>query len=70
VDLFKYVDDYPRYVWSRAIRILSVESVWRVGRVFPYRVYIDSNIACLWQSSHRKLNELNELNVICYIALI
>jgi hypothetical protein len=32
-----------RDVWSGTIRELSVESVWRVDRVFPYRVYIDSN---------------------------
>jgi hypothetical protein len=30
-------------VWSRTIRESSVESVWRVDQVFPYRVYIDSN---------------------------
>jgi hypothetical protein len=35
--------DYMRYIWSRAIRGLSVESAWRVGQVFPYRVYIDLN---------------------------
>jgi hypothetical protein len=35
--------DHVRYVWSKAIHGPSVESVWRVGRVFPYRVYIDSN---------------------------
>jgi hypothetical protein len=35
--------DHVTYVWSRAIRGPSVESVWRVGQVFPYRVYIDSN---------------------------
>jgi hypothetical protein len=32
-----------RYIWSRVIRGPSVESMWRVGRVFPYKVYIDSN---------------------------
>jgi hypothetical protein len=30
-------------VWSGTIRESSVESVWRVDRVFPCRVYIDSN---------------------------
>jgi hypothetical protein len=35
--------DHVRYVWSWTICGLSVESVWRVDRVFPYRVYIDSN---------------------------
>jgi hypothetical protein len=35
--------DHVRYVWSRVIRELSVESVWCVGRVFPCRMYIDSN---------------------------
>jgi hypothetical protein len=27
--------DHVRYVWSWTIHGLSVESVWRVGRVFP-----------------------------------
>jgi hypothetical protein len=47
-------------IWSRTIHELSMESVWRVDRVFPCRVYIDLNrrdsdmsTACLWQSSHR-----------------
>jgi hypothetical protein len=35
--------DHVRYVWSRVIHGPSVESGWRVGRVFPCRVYIDSN---------------------------
>jgi hypothetical protein len=35
--------DHVRYVWSRTICGLSVGCVWCVGRVFPYRVYIDSN---------------------------
>jgi hypothetical protein len=30
-------------VWSGTIRKSSVESVWCVDQVFPYRVYIDSN---------------------------
>jgi hypothetical protein len=30
-------------VWFRTIRKSSVESMWRVDQVFPYRVYIDSN---------------------------
>jgi hypothetical protein len=30
-------------VWSGTIRELSMESMWRVDRIFPYRVYIDSN---------------------------
>jgi hypothetical protein len=30
-------------VWSETIRESSVESMWRVDRVFPCRVYIDSN---------------------------
>jgi hypothetical protein len=30
-------------VWSRTIHKSSVESVWRVDRVFPCRVYIDLN---------------------------
>jgi hypothetical protein len=39
---FLYVD-HVRYVWSWTIHGLSVEIVWHVGRVFPYKVYIDSN---------------------------
>jgi hypothetical protein len=35
--------DRVRYVWSRIIQGLSVESVWCVGRIFPCRVYINSN---------------------------
>jgi hypothetical protein len=35
--------DHMRYVWSRSIHGSSMESVWRVGRIFPCRVYIDSN---------------------------
>jgi hypothetical protein len=53
--------DHVRYVWSWSICGLSVGSVWRVGRVFPCRVYIDLNhhdfriwvTACLWWSSRR-----------------
>jgi hypothetical protein len=30
-------------VWSRTIHESSVKSVWCVDRVFPCRVYIDSN---------------------------
>jgi hypothetical protein len=51
--------DHMRYIWSWTIRGLIMKSVWRVGWVFPYRVYIDLNrrdsriwvTACLWQSS-------------------
>jgi hypothetical protein len=31
------------FVWSGTLRKLSVESVWRIDRVFPCMVYIDSN---------------------------
>jgi hypothetical protein len=37
-----------RDVWSRTIRELSVESVWHVDRVFPCRVYINSNHRDSW----------------------
>jgi hypothetical protein len=37
-----------RYVWSRVIRELSVESVWRVDWVFLGRVYIDLNRRDSW----------------------
>jgi hypothetical protein len=30
-------------VWSGTIHESSVKSMWRVDRIFPYRVYIDSN---------------------------
>jgi hypothetical protein len=30
-------------IWSGTIHESSVESVWRVDRVFPCRVYINSN---------------------------
>jgi hypothetical protein len=30
-------------VWSETIRESSVESVWHIDRIFPCRVYIDSN---------------------------
>jgi hypothetical protein len=35
--------DHMRYVGSMVIHGLSVKNVWCVGRVFSYRVYIDSN---------------------------
>jgi hypothetical protein len=35
--------NYMRYIWSEVICGLSVESVCRVGRVFPCRVYIHSS---------------------------
>jgi hypothetical protein len=35
--------DHMRYVWSGTIHGPSVGDVLYVGRVFPYRVYIDSN---------------------------
>jgi hypothetical protein len=41
-EMLLYVD-HVRYVWSMVICGLSVESGWRVGRVFPCRVYIDLN---------------------------
>jgi hypothetical protein len=41
-DQLLYVN-HVRYVWSRDIHRPSVKSVWRVGRVFPCRVYIDLN---------------------------
>jgi hypothetical protein len=40
--------DHVRYTWLMAIRILSMESVWRVGQVFPCSVYIDSNHRDSW----------------------
>jgi hypothetical protein len=35
--------NHVRYVWSGVICGPSVESVCHVGRIFPCRVYIDSN---------------------------
>jgi hypothetical protein len=54
--------DRVRYAWSITICGLIMECVWRVGRVFSCRVYIDLNrrnsriwvTACSWQSSRSK----------------
>jgi hypothetical protein len=35
--------DHVRYVWLMVIHRSSMEYMWRVSRVFPCRVYIDSN---------------------------
>jgi hypothetical protein len=35
--------DHMRHVWSGTIRGLSEGCVWRVGRISPCMVYIDSN---------------------------
>jgi hypothetical protein len=35
--------DHIRYIWPRAIRGSSVESMCRVGQIFSCRVYIDLN---------------------------
>jgi hypothetical protein len=70
--------DHMRYVWLMAIRRLSV---WRVGRVFLYRVYIDSNChnSRIWVSlicdSHHVANLINLMSLIvlilcCLIHLI
>jgi hypothetical protein len=40
--------DRMRYVWSRTICRLSAGCVWHLGRVFPCRVYIDSNHRDSW----------------------
>jgi hypothetical protein len=66
--------DHVRHVWSMDIRGLSMENVWRVGRVFPCRVYIDSNHrdSRIWVSlvcgSHH-VDNLMSLSVIdvCYL---
>jgi hypothetical protein len=55
--------DRVRYIWSETIRRLSVECVWRVGQIFLYRVYINSNrrdswiwvTACTWLPSSSNL---------------
>jgi hypothetical protein len=65
--------DHVRYIWSRVIRGPSMESVWRVGRGFPYRVYINSNCrdsqiwvtTCLLQSARSNL-----MNLISLIELL
>jgi hypothetical protein len=57
--------NHVRYIWFRARRGPSVEGMSCVGRVFPYKVYINSNCrdsriwvtAYSWQSSRRKLME-------------
>jgi hypothetical protein len=40
--------DYVRYIWPGTIRGPSMENVWCVGRVFPYRVYINLNRHNSW----------------------
>jgi hypothetical protein len=35
--------DHVRYVWLRAIRGPIMESMWCVGQISPYKVYIDLN---------------------------
>jgi hypothetical protein len=40
--------DHVWYIWSYTIRELSVKSAWRVGQVFPCKVYIDSNLRDSW----------------------
>jgi hypothetical protein len=40
--------DHVRYIWSRVIRRSSVENVWRVGKVFPCRMYTDLNLRDSW----------------------
>jgi hypothetical protein len=73
--------DHVRYVWSMVIRGLSMRSVWRVGRVFPYRVYINSNCrdSQIWvplvYGSHHVDNLTNLMSLIvvmlcCLIHLI
>jgi hypothetical protein len=59
VALLNSVDDHVRYVWSWTIRGLSVESVWRVGRIFPSRVYIDSIFSCrVYINSNRRDSQI------------
>jgi hypothetical protein len=73
--------DHVRYIWSMAIRRLSVECVWRVGRVSPCRVYIDSNsrdsriwVPLVYSSQHvdnlTNLMSLSVFDLCCLIHLI
>jgi hypothetical protein len=39
---------HVRYVWSRTLCGLSMESIWRVDQVFTCRVYIVSNCHDSW----------------------
>jgi hypothetical protein len=70
-----------RYIWSGTIYGLSMGCVWCVGRIFPYRVYIDSNRrdSQIWVSlvcsSHHVDNltilmSLSVFEVCCSIHLI
>jgi hypothetical protein len=72
--------DHVRYIWSGTIRGLGVECVWRVGRVFPYGVYIDLN-RCdsqIWASlicdSHHVANLTNLMSlsiiVVCFLIYL
>jgi hypothetical protein len=72
---FLYMDRV-RYVWSRAIRGLSVENMWHVGRVFPCRVYIDSNyrdskilVPLVRGSLHIVIKGLMFINELCLCLL-
>jgi hypothetical protein len=73
--------DHVRYVWSGTIRRLSVRCVWRVGQVFPCRVYIDPNrrnsqiCVLLVCGSHHvdnltNLMSLSVIDVCCLLHLI
>jgi hypothetical protein len=62
--------DHVRYVWSRTLRGLSLGCVWRVGRGFPCRVYIDSNRrdsrigVSLICGSHHVDNVINSMSLL------
>jgi hypothetical protein len=64
-------------VWSWTIRESSVKSVWRVDRIFPYMVYIDSNRRESWIwvplvcGSHHVDNVMNSMSLLvtkCCVA--
>jgi hypothetical protein len=73
--------DHMRYVWSGIIHGLSMRCVWRVGRIFPCRVYINSNhrdsriwVSLICDSHHvdnlTDLMSLSTIDVCCLIQLI
>jgi hypothetical protein len=66
--------DHVRLIWSMVIRGLSVKNVWRVGRIFPCRVYIILNHcdSQIWVSvvcdSHHVDNLMNLMSLSVGVA--
>jgi hypothetical protein len=65
-----------RDVWSGAIHESSMESMWRVDRIFPYRVYIDLNrrdsriLVLLVCGSHHVDNLMNSMSLLVTVVVL